>query len=1321
MYPFRLIFGCVLLALAIPASFASTTQDIARLLNEGRGLEAKEVAIELVEKSDSFQEKVANVHLLLDVCMFISDKVCFAKYWDANWSELYKELDQLPRKTPEEIARKSAQTDTVIAKYFYRLLQSPSKTYIAKQLTHVEKRVTGESHFEGASLRTILEAQAAASIGDRALARRLIRRARALVLTRNLNHLKEQLTFAFLVETSAYALFDSQDLRRVLKSFSEAGKEENSPIDRHINPYVAIRIYRAISESDLLSGQRKDAIVNDMHMMYQTLQLAPGSTLSAQKQSFYAYLALDKSWGAFQNLSFDPTIEFQKISSPDNFDAIGVKAYLTSIDGFNNQKNYDALDRALSWFEVMRNQTDESTAKNFKPTYLILSSLKARMHGDRESEANLLEAYVDSQLEFFRGGGFTLLDPPPSLGGLTAKIIRYTLQRLKELRPNSQQIARLASFAIGTFNSSKNGDAETSYAMLAASNSDLQTQQIQDRIRLNSIYARSTSRSYFKAAKNLITTSSKPTFDGGVGLLENHHLLEKLRTSDEQLKALASKPSPFLNLEVKQLAPSKKDASVLMFAEADGYVLSLVIQENLAVTNITSIDSIDFPKNALEVLRSKNLEQFSIEEIHDASRKLSKLLLGATTKLGSSIEILSGPTVLGIPYTLLSDPSSGKWLVDHAFVQTYVSPIQRALSNHRKQTKRSLDFVGFANPVLRSTTEQSTVASVEGMIRGAKGGVETLAELPETEEEVRAFAAPFHGKKQLYLGKEATIDNLIGLNLNNVQILSFSTHGVLAGEVDGAKSSSIVLSPTEKNNGLVPVEWLFSVSGSPTLAILSTCNSGTTALPLDDSELTSLASVFLLKGSDAVISSYWQVNSKGTLEIMRTLSRHVSEVQDYSVAFSNAIRSVKHRSEWSHPSVWAAFVMLGSYKPDLSAPKDAGPVKTIDGASQHWFSKNGKKVLLVSIEDKQGGWTVQEEELEQNAAAAKSTSSNHKYLRNTTVAVSKINAFGNLIATLEGNEVVFSSIETNGQFSKICTLKDVSPDWLIGDFFRTKSYIYALFTRPVDEGVEYGLASLSIDGCQSIVKAPFNFKTGVRGYANLRLFPKETGEKIIFSAEAPLAATKDRFFQGDMTELGVSRSCNFDSDNVFMTLNHQLAIESTSTFANLRVDNIRLAGTQFGVIGLWRDPCSKRTSVRFLNDAFFETQQPFEKERLLRRNDRSNAELEELVAKNFENISHIWWEPGAQFAYVQGTPIFPADFTDHITKESVSANSYYERLFSFQNIYSYELSSRKWNWIASGEECDFAQPLGYGHDDLFMCTDYTNRNHKSIITLRRTH
>lgn len=1320
------LFHCILTTLFAlffaSQAYAANKQDITTLLNQGRGLDAKQVAIDLFKNSKDKKEEIQNAHLLLDVCMFISDNECFSYYWDAQWKDFYEHLNSMPRQSVEDKNLWNAQADYIAAKYIYRINLFPAEKIVKQHLDYVKDRVTGSSQFEYSSLRTVLESRAAASIGDRVTARKLLRRARSLVLARNLNNLTEQLTLAYCLETSAYLLFDGQDVRRFLKSFVQAGVDTGVRIDSFVNPYIAVRIYRVIYESGILNSNGQESMANDLHILYQNLQLAPRSTLIAQKESFYAYLALDGSWGNKLNTSFDSAIEFEKIDNPVNFDAIGVKAYLQSINSNSDKRSFLKLDELIKWFKRQQEEADGSSAKDIKRTHLYYSALKYRVQGDTKKEKKYLEDWIESSLDYFKDGGFTLLDQAPALTGLATKVVRYTIQRLTELDPNSDALRRLVYFSIVTFNANKAGDASISYSLLKASDSDLQVQQIQDRIRLNANYSRKIADGYYKSAKHLISNRGNMTYDGGVGLLEMYRTLEKFQTSDLQLASFGNTENSIINLDYRTLVPKESDSSVVLFAEADGYVLTLVLRKDSSKVLLVPISKDESFFNSLSVLASTSLDNMPVEKIKAASVSFSRKLFGESTELGSNVQILTGPTFLGVPYTLLSDPSSGKWLLERAIVVSFHSPQQREISNKNSNGQRPTDYVAFANPVLRSKKDEVNVNTIAGLIRGAKGGVDSLAELPETETESIRFSKAFQGEKDLYFGKDANIEKLISLNLDNIRVLSFSTHGVLAGEIDGAKSTSIVLSPTENNNGLIPTDWLFSVTGSPNLAILSTCNSGTSAMPLDSSELTSLASVFLLKGSDAVISSYWQVNSEGTAELMHRLSQEMNQSSNYSIAFSKTIRNLQADPKWGHPSVWAAFVMVGNHKKDNKLDVVNDDIKLdINASVRHFYRTKNLTVFLGSESDSEGRRTIFEAQIDLRAKQpAASVKRGYVYPSVINVELSEANIFGAIAAVQSHDGWTFSDITESGDFQKICTLENVAKDWLIRDFFRTKSHVYSLFSRPTEDGVEFGLASVSNKDCISIVKAPFQLKTGVKGFANLRLFPLYGGEEVVLSIASPTDINQ-RTFRGPISELGVSPICNYDTSNTYFVIGPEVTLKSTATFANMNIDNIRFAGSGAGVIGLWRDPCSKRVVPRFLSNEFFKLEQPPDREMVLSRPNRFGFEVDEIISQNFEEVRHVWWQPGAEYLFVDGMPIFPAGFYENVSKETVGNDAFYEWLSGLSSVYSFSLRTKKWRRIATSEQCDFPQPLDYAKDSFFLCNDFINTKKKRTVKLKRIH
>ena len=1300
-------------------SYAANPENITSLLNQGRGIDAKNVAVDRYEKSSEV-EKFTHLEALLDVCMLISDNECFGKYFDTNFASLYGELAKLPRESPQQKEQWGVRADSLTGKYFYRLSLFPSEELVKQQLKYVNDSVIGATNFEYAGLRTALEARAAAMVGNRALAKKLLRRARALVLSRNLGYLAEQLTLAYCLETSAYELFDTQDVKRFIKSFVQAGVDSNVPIEQFVNPYVAARLYRVFYESSTLNETARAFVARDLHRLYQGLQLPAKSTLQMQKESFYAYLALDLTWGHGLDLEFNPMVEFEKISTPENLDAIGVKLYLQMVNRNTPATDTRKLDAVLSSLKSMTDKAGENSRNGYASTYSILSALKFRSQGDLKAERQYLERWVHEQLRYMRAGGFTALDQPPMLSGIAARLVRYVIERLVEIEPSSEALRDIAYFAIMSLNSTKDSDASLSYTLLMKSSSALQTQQIQDRVKLNALYSKKIADAYYKSAKHLIDSRSKPTFSGGVGILETLQLLEKIKASDQQLDSFSQQPNYFVNLNYKKLRPSSESETVVLFAEADGYVLILTLRQSTSQVRLVPFSKNNPVKEALAILTSNKLDAFGESEIKQASRELSKLLFAEGSDLRKNLTLLSGPTALGVPYTLWSNPSTGNWLIDDLSIETYLSPAQREIHKNERSETRPIDYVAFANPSLRSKNEEASIDIISSMIRGAKGGVETLAELPETEDEVLAFAEVFSGAKELYFGKEANIENLSTLNLDNVKVLSFNTHGVLAGEVDGAKSSSVVLSPTPRNNGLIPAEWLFSLNGSPQIVILSTCNSGTSAQPLDNSELTSLSSVFFLKGTETVVSSYWQVNSLGTAEMMRSLSQALQESPNSSQAFSKALKKLRLNPEWNHPSIWAAFVMVGS---STNVPKSTVSTEgelnfELNVSARHWFKRADKTVLLAWGEKSIADWSLAELEIDLSSKKENSEPNRVKnYEPQRDVQISSANIFGQIAAEQMDSAWIFSDISADGMFKKLCKVEPVSSDWLIGDFFRTPTHIFALFIRPTEAVLEYGLASLEVQGCKSITKGPFQFKTGVKGVIQLRLFPLSDGEKIIFATEEPLDRSKNKF-TGRPSELGVAPVCNFDSGNYYYELNSSLVAERTTQFANMNIDNISLAGTRSGVIGLWREPCSKKVSPRFLTDKFFQTDVPSDKEQLLQKENRDGIEIDLLVSKNFEYVQRMWWSPDAQFMFIAGKPIFPAGYVDNFSKESIGETAYYEWAAGLNSIFAYEFLTQKWTRLASGDRCDFPQPISYGKDASFLCNEIDSSSQNRIISIK---
>jgi hypothetical protein len=125
-------------------------------------------------------------------------------------------------------------------------------------------------------------------------------------------------------------------------------------------------------------------------------------------------------------------------------------------------------------------------------------------------------------------------------------------------------------------------------------------------------------------------------------------------------------------------------------------------------------------------------------------------------------------------------------------------------------------FIGFGDPVLGGQGRQRGGAMVVARGGGIADALRGLAPLPGTRDELRAVAAALGADpdRALYLGPRATKPEVMALDgagrLGRARVLSFATHGLLAGEMIGLRQPGLVLTPparaTEQDDGLLSLD-----------------------------------------------------------------------------------------------------------------------------------------------------------------------------------------------------------------------------------------------------------------------------------------------------------------------------------------------------------------------------------------------------------------------------------------------------------------------------------------------------------------------------------
>ncbi len=282
-----------------------------------------------------------------------------------------------------------------------------------------------------------------------------------------------------------------------------------------------------------------------------------------------------------------------------------------------------------------------------------------------------------------------------------------------------------------------------------------------------------------------------------------------------------------------------------------------------------------------------------------------------------------------------------KNLVDYAslpwLIKTYpltILPSASALKllrqNHVTQPVDGESFLGFGDPILRGRGHQrgGTMLATRGM-RVAMDSLHALDSLPGTRAELLAVASILHVDPQhsVFLGQRANETEVRRLNdtgrLGKAKVLAFSTHGLLAGEVQGVTQPALVLTPptapTDENDGLLSMEDILQLKLPNTdWVILSACN--TAGDDGSGESLSGLARAFFFAGAKALLVSQWSVDDDATKELMSEIFKRYGGIPAMPQATSlregmlalieQATTSAEH-AYFAHPYAWAAFSLVG--------------------------------------------------------------------------------------------------------------------------------------------------------------------------------------------------------------------------------------------------------------------------------------------------------------------------------------------------------------------------------------------------------------------------
>ena len=361
------------------------------------------------------------------------------------------------------------------------------------------------------------------------------------------------------------------------------------------------------------------------------------------------------------------------------------------------------------------------------------------------------------------------------------------------------------------------------------------------------------------------------------------------------------------------------------------------------------------------------------------SHKLYSALFGEMQDLikGKHLLIVPSGPLTQLPFQVLvtKPPPSGDhravaWLArGHAVTVLPAVSSLKALRRVGKPSTAPRPMIGIGNPLLdgpdashaaRATLARekqrcpeargTRLAALVGLRRGVarvetRGGLADVSHikgqtpLPETADELCAVAQDVKAAAtDVRLGAQATEREVKRLStsgeLAKYRMVHFATHGVLAGQLDGANEPGLILTPpdkaTDEDDGYLSASEIAGLKLDADWVILSACNTAAGAATSAEA-LSGLAQAFIYAQARALLVSHWAVYSDATVKLVTAAVREMARVAKAGRA--EALRRSmlalidKGEPQEAHPAFWAPFVVVGAGADVQASPAASGKAR----------------------------------------------------------------------------------------------------------------------------------------------------------------------------------------------------------------------------------------------------------------------------------------------------------------------------------------------------------------------------------------------------------
>ncbi|MBU7579201.1 MAG: CHAT domain-containing protein [Porphyrobacter sp.] len=308
---------------------------------------------------------------------------------------------------------------------------------------------------------------------------------------------------------------------------------------------------------------------------------------------------------------------------------------------------------------------------------------------------------------------------------------------------------------------------------------------------------------------------------------------------------------------------------------------------------------------------------------HAASTELRAMVLpDAITKVIGGRErllISAGGVFSSLPFAVLAEGTAQRpgWLIeDHALV-TLPSLATLRQARRPDTAPRLRGYLALGAPLLESVRPVQLAAN-SAPFRSAENAqrLADLPPLPAAAGELQALGKALGARTSRVLtGAEATEAALLATDLAEIDVLALSTHGLVAGELDGLDAPALVLTPSpgaDGGDGLLTMEEIMDLRLAGAWVVLSACNTAAGS-GADGSGLAGLARAFLHAGAGNLLVSHWAVRDDVAARLSTATLARYAEGRDPAQALRSAMLAMAsgRAAELRDPALWAPFVFVG--------------------------------------------------------------------------------------------------------------------------------------------------------------------------------------------------------------------------------------------------------------------------------------------------------------------------------------------------------------------------------------------------------------------------